>query len=132
MQSAEGGCLCLAVRYRVSGVPLSSIVCHCNSCRKASAAPAVGWVTFDRKKFALLRGELSSFQSSPGVLRTICRLCGSPLTYARDESPNTVDVTTASLDHPEVWLEYKVSWEATNRGIGQYPRGSGGGPYEGT
>ena len=41
----EGGCLCGAVRYRISGSPLSSVNCHCESCRRASGAPAVAWIS---------------------------------------------------------------------------------------
>jgi len=53
----EGGCLCSAVRYRLSGAPVSAGTCHCKTCRKASAAPSVAWVTFARSSFALLCGE---------------------------------------------------------------------------
>jgi hypothetical protein len=139
IESVEGGCLCKSVRYRVAGLPLSSIVCHCNTCRRASAAPSVGWLTFDLANFELLSGNPQSFQSSPGVTRRFCRLCGSPLTYENDRDPGTIDVTTASLDSPglfpptrEVWLEHKLAWEATNESIGQYPRSTSEGPKIGT
>ena len=131
IDSIEGGCLCKAIRYRIVGVPLSSIICHCNTCRKASAAPSVGWLTFGLANFAFLSGSPHSFQSSPGVTRKFCGLCGSPLTYESARDPGTIDVTTVSLDSPglfpptrEVWLEHKLAWEATNESIAQFPRGT--------
>jgi hypothetical protein len=30
----EGGCLCGDIRYRVRGLPLEAIVCHCTSCQR--------------------------------------------------------------------------------------------------
>lgn len=139
MQIAEGGCLCAAVRYSVTGSPSSSVICHCNTCRKASAAPSVAWLTFDRASFALLSGTPASYRSSAGVVRTFCGRCGSPLTYASDASPGSLDVTTVSLDDPdlfpparELWLADKVSWEATQATLARYLRGSGEGAYHGT
>ena len=35
----EGGCLCGAIRYKVTGPALDAGSCHCRSCRKASSAP---------------------------------------------------------------------------------------------
>lgn len=120
-KSLEGGCLCTAVRYRVTGAPLMSGICHCRSCRKASGAPAVAWVTFEHKNFQLLSGTPRTFESTAGVFRTFCATCGTPLTYANDGSPATVDITTISLDEPELfpptregWLEHRLSWEAVD------------------
>lgn len=39
----EGGCLCGAVRYRVTGKPYHVTHCHCSMCRRASGAPLVTW-----------------------------------------------------------------------------------------
>jgi hypothetical protein len=43
-----------------------------------------------------------------------------------------IDITTASLDNPnlfpptmEVWLEHRVSWQAPNQTLTQYPRSTG-------
>ena len=116
--NSEGGCLCGAVRYRVSGEPLYSTICHCASCRKAAAAPTVAWLTFERDHFAILSGTPRSFASSPGVQRTFCTSCGTPLTYASERRPTHIDITTASLDDPtrfpptyEVWLEDRLAWQ---------------------
>jgi hypothetical protein len=128
MSHAEGGCLCGAIRYRVTGVPLWSTICHCRTCRKAGGAPSVGWLTFDRGNFALLHGVPGRFVSSPGVVRTFCTVCGTPLTYASEGRPADIDVTTVSLDDErmfpptiEVWMSHKVSWEITDRTRALHP-----------
>jgi len=131
MQLTEGGCLCRAVRYGILGDPLSSIVCHCATCRRASAAPTVAWLTVDRGHFHFSCGSPRSFQSSRDVVRRFCEICGTQLTYESARSSNTLDVTTASLDDPdlhpptmEVWLENKIAWQGSNESLDHYRRDS--------
>jgi hypothetical protein len=114
---AEGGCFCGAIRYRVGGKPTNSMVCHCQTCRRVAAAPVVAWVTFPIAQFQLLRGEPSEFHSTPPVRRTYCGACGTPLTYEQSDSPDSVDITTCSLDDPDQfppthhsWLSHDLRW----------------------
>ena len=129
MESSEGGCLCGAVRYRLLGVPIGSAVCHCNSCRRASGAAAVAWLTVNRSQLEWLAGRPSLFRSSAGVIRRFCGICGSAIVYENDKNPTTVDITTASLDDPnrfpptaEVWLEDKLAWAVTDSALAQHQR----------
>jgi len=129
MQMIEGGCLCSAIRFRISGEPIFSIVCHCSTCRRASAAPTVAWLTFDRGQVEMLSGSPRTYRSSQGVVRQFCGTCGSQLAYENIESPTTIDITTASLDNPnlfpptlEAWLEHRVPWQTPDATRAQYPR----------
>jgi hypothetical protein len=138
MQIAEGGCLCGAIRYSLSGQPSYSVICHCASCRRASGAPSVAWLTFDREQVEFVAGDPQSYRSSPGVIRRFCGKCGSAVSYETAATPSTIDLSTASLDDPtafpptrEVWVEDKLWWEAVNHALDHYPRDSGGGPYAG-
>lgn len=115
--SIEGGCLCGAVRYRATAAPLNSMMCHCNSCRRAAGAPVVAWITFPSDAFTFTNGTPNRYASSAGVVRTFCPGCGTPLTYVHQGRPGDVDVTTASLDHPDRfpptwhgWLEDTLPW----------------------
>ncbi|HEY1750904.1 MAG TPA: GFA family protein [Caulobacteraceae bacterium] len=103
MATVEGGCFCGAVRYRIGAAPKASLVCHCRSCRRAAAAPAVPWITVAADAFALSAGALRFHRSSPPVRRGFCKACGTPLTYQHDGRPADIDVTTASLDDPEAF-----------------------------
>lgn len=129
MQINEGGCLCSAIRFRLSGEPIFSSICHCATCRRASASPAVAWMTLDRGQVEILTGYPRSYRSSQGVVRQFCGSCGSQLFYENVANPATIDITTASLDNPnlfpptmEIWLEHRVSWHSADRVRAQYPR----------
>ncbi len=130
----EGGCLCGAIRYRVTGESIARTLCHCRSCRLASGAPSVAWVVFRMSDFAFLTGTPASFNSSPPVVRTFCGKCGTPLTYQHASRPDAIDVTTVTLDvadqfapTKEIWVEEKLAWERTNEALPQYPQSSAGG-----
>jgi hypothetical protein len=136
--AVEGGCLCRAVRYRVTGESLARALCHCRTCRLASGAPSVAWVVFRASDFAFIAEQPTRFHSSPGVVRTFCGKCGTPLTYQRTSKPDTVDVTTVTLDRPddfaptkEIWIEHKLAWECLNATLEHYPRSSAGGASAG-
>jgi hypothetical protein len=131
MQIHQGGCLCSAIRFRVSGEPVFSSICHCATCRRASGAPAVAWLTFDRGQIKFLTGLPRIFRSSQGVVRQFCAACGSQLSYETTTSPTTIDITTVSMDNPdlfpptlEVWLEHRVSWQTANQTLAQFRRGT--------
>jgi hypothetical protein len=119
--TVEGACLCGAVRYRVEGRPRSSSICHCPTCRRASGAPSVAWFVVRLERFRLLRGELTTFASSAQVTRQFCASCGSQIAYRHTDSPELIELTTATLDDPEafpptreIWLSHRLSWEATD------------------
>ena len=128
---AEGGCLCGGMRYRISGTPVASLVCHCASCRRASGAGAVAWLTVRRADFGFFSGAPARHQSSPGVTRCFCPNCGAALTYENAAQAETIDVTTATLDEPsahpptvELWLEHRISWQAVDPTLPHCPRGT--------
>lgn len=132
MSKADGGCLCGAVRYTVDTDIDSSIICHCRSCRVASGSPSVGWITLPKSRFEVTKGQPSVYQSSEDVERGFCRRCGTPLTFWLKTDPESIDVTTATLDDPEpfpptreVWISHKVSWESVDADRAMFDEGSG-------
>ena len=77
----EGGCLCGAVRFIATGKPKAVYWCHCESCRKHSGAPASVFVAFEQAAYAITKGEIAKFDSTPGrTRRGFCARCGSTLT----------------------------------------------------
>lgn len=120
----EGGCLCGAIRYRVTGPPVASGICHCRTCRKAASAPALPFAMFPASSFAVIAGRPAAIRSSARVTRSFCGRCGSPLTYRSDDEPDFVDVMTCSLDRPEafaprfhVWVSHCLAWERPGGGL---------------
>ncbi len=127
----EGGCLCGAVRYRVTDEAVARTLCHCASCRRATGGASVGWAVFEKGDFALLQGEVREYSSSPGIYWGSCPICGSLVTYRRDSRPDHHDITVATLDDPdafpptvEIWVTEKIGWETVDPALPQKPRSS--------
>jgi hypothetical protein len=77
----DGGCLCGAVRYVVTGDLSPPDACHCSLCRRQSGHY---WASTDilRDNVALTRAEhLRWYQSSEKVRRGFCGTCGSVLLW---------------------------------------------------
>jgi hypothetical protein len=117
--SAElaGGCLCGDVRFCVRNEPIVTTLCHCSLCRRAAGAPLVAWAMFPSDAFALERGALAVYASSPGVLRGFCGRCGTTLSFTADFLPGLIDLTIASFDEPErlppqlhMWERKRLPW----------------------
>ncbi|WP_282608157.1 GFA family protein [Pelagibius sp. Alg239-R121] len=95
--SIEGGCICGAVRYRVSGQLADVIACHCRECRRMSghyyAATAASQEAFEITETS----GLAWFGSSKSSRRGFCRVCGSSLFF--DHGPNEpVGIAAGSID----------------------------------
>jgi hypothetical protein len=124
--SLVGGCLCGAVRYRISAEPRSADYCHCRMCRRAAGAPVVARLTVANDFFAWTRGEPALYRSSPDAERFFCGQCGTQLAL-RDE-PDFLDVTLASLDSPEavrpsyhIWTTSRIGWFDIADDLPRYP-----------
>jgi hypothetical protein len=128
----EGGCLCGAVRYAVSGPLRQIFVCHCVECRRwaghawaATAARAADLEISDA-------GDLSwrrSPRSEHGAERGSCARCGGSL-FWRAPGRDRVSISAGTLDDPSgltvaahIWVEQGADWERPPDGIPVYPRG---------
>ena len=125
----SGGCCCGAVRYETSERVFHATICHCPTCRRVAAAASVAWFTVPKSSYRLTAGAPSLFQSSEGVTRSFCGACGTPLTYARTDAPNEIDVTMCSLDVPDAvapvdhtFASYRLAWDRASDGLPDYPR----------
>lgn len=121
------GCLCRAVRYRVDAAPENPSNCHCSLCRRASGAPFVAWFTVPLAGFTIVSGKLQSYRSSPKAKRGFCAACGTQVTFAFDALPDRVDVTTCSLDDPNlvpprdnIYTSTTPSWVKLADGLPSY------------
>ena len=77
---------------------------------------------FPLDTFALERGALAIYASSPGVERGFCGRCGAALSFAADFLPGLIDLTIASFDEPErlppqlhMWDKKRISWDPARR-----------------
>ena len=96
-RKTTGGCLCGGVRYEIDGPLAPPSACHCGQCRRSHGA--LGLYTLAPSERYKIKGDrnLAWFESSPGIRRGFCRVCGSKLFWERIGS-GQLDVTMGSID----------------------------------
>lgn len=125
----QGGCLCGAVRFTISGGIRNIIYCHCSECRKAqgSAFAANGIVVAD--KFMLVCGEaaLTGYESTPGQTKYFCKHCGSPIMSKNISKPDQVRVRLGTIEsdiverpQAHIFVTSRANWEDICGDIPQY------------
>jgi hypothetical protein len=116
----EGGCLCGAVRFRISAPFSSAGYCHCTHCQRRTGTGSSANGRVPREGFRLLQGEeqLRGFQPPGGIPKLFCRSCGSALFSGDPLSDAEVAVRLGTLDRdPGIRPQYRqflrsaVSWE---------------------
>ncbi len=111
MENGTGRCLCGAVRYRFKGRPNWQAHCHCESCRRATSSPITSFFAVDHDRIEWSGTEPQLHESSPGIFRSFCPRCGSPLTYQSDVRTHEIDVYAMTLDAPEGFTaDMHVMW----------------------
>jgi hypothetical protein len=93
----SGGCLCGAVRYRVTGPLRDVVACHCGQCRRSSGHHVAA--TAARRDDVAITGEVTWFGSSPEARRGFCARCGSNLLWERPGSER-ISIFAGTLDMP--------------------------------
>ena len=124
----EGGCLCSAVRYRISAEPIDAGYCHCRLCQRSTGAPVVSWLSMASEGFAWTKGEPAVYRSSAEAERLFCPTCGSQMVFRVIAEPQLLDVTLASLDDPEairpdhhIWTASRIGWFDTRDDLPRHP-----------
>lgn len=113
----QGGCLCGAVRYRVTGTPARSVICTCTQCMRQTGSPLPAFVSFSLDRFECVAGTPKSYRASGHATRQFCGDCGSFLFWI-GERRGRIGVALGSLDDPSampkpdtrIWASRGVSW----------------------
>lgn len=123
----EGGCQCGAVRWRASGAPVSTAMCHCSTCRRAHAAPAVAWAMFSQEQVRI-GGPAKRYASSSEAQRGFCPHCGTQIFFTADYMPGLIDLAIGSMDQPErlapqyhCWYSKHLAWAEFADGLPRHP-----------
>jgi hypothetical protein len=98
----SGSCQCGTVRFETTGKPRFVANCHCQDCRHATGAAYSTWVGFPDRQVNWT-GQRASFASSPGVRRSFCRKCGSPLSYQGKKWPGETHILIGAFDTPDAY-----------------------------
>lgn len=125
----KGSCLCNAIQYEIEGELGPTMMCHCSKCRKANGSAYAINAAVKTEQFRFIKGQelVSEFESSPGVFRSFCKQCGSPLLSRRPSQPDIVRLRIGTLDTPvdvkplaHIFVGSKASWDEIHDDIPQY------------
>ena len=77
-RSYTGSCFCGTVQLLVHGEPAGMGYCHCESCRRWSAAPVNAFTLWNPEAVQITSGadKIGSFSKTPQSLRKWCKNCG--------------------------------------------------------
>lgn len=121
----EGGCHCGACRYRIELDRLEDVAnCHCSICRRSTGGTYVTWATVPKTAFRWYAGEPRAYAPLAGSARWFCPSCGAQLALWTELSPDTIDVTVATLDDADAWppdrhifVGSRLAWVAVDDGL---------------
>ena len=126
----RGKCLCGDIEYETSATPASETNCHCSLCRRASGASPVAWFTVPLPSFRFTSGSPSQYNSSEHGFRNFCGRCGTQLTFQSQKALDVIDITTCSLDDPNlafpkshIHTSSKMEWVDLSDGLPSYKEG---------
>lgn len=120
-EKIKGGCFCGDIQFEFDKGAYLVANCHCQMCRKTSAAPFVTWVVVPKAHFHYTQGQAAILKSSKQGQREFCPKCGTPMVFRTTERPDVVDITTGSLENPNAFVptvavheESKLKWLSDN------------------
>ena len=104
----EGGCLCGAIRYRVSGLPAIVQACHCTFCQKRTGSAFALIAAFREEQVeltgtAITQYEYRSDESHRWLRSHFCSRCGTPVLITLEKNPGVRAIQGGTFDDPG-WL----------------------------
>lgn len=106
---------------RAGGTKFLAGTCACRSCRLASGFPIQAWAFIPKanimisasKPLDFSMGTLRQYESSPGVFREFCSVCGASAFWHCEARPHLIDVSLGLLKSPcgaraEDWLDWET------------------------
>jgi len=112
--SYSGSCFCGAVQFTVSGDPVAMGYCHCDSCRRWSAAPVNAFTLWKPAAVHVTRGaeKILTHNKTPRSSRKWCKSCGGHV-FTEHPQWELIDVYSAALPEfpfkPGVHVNYQES-----------------------
>lgn len=117
----QGRCFCGVITFEIDTPAQTCVNCHCESCRRQCSAPMTTYVGLPDGRWRWTAGQPKVFRSSPGVERTFCGDCGSPLSFRSTKMSDVMHFYVAALEEPDkfqptlhVAHEEKLPWLRLN------------------
>ena len=119
-QTRLGGCACGAVRYKVTGTPLSVHACHCTDCQTLSGSAFGLSMVLKACDIEVVAGNLgvNRFNTSRvSMHRHHCTECGVALWFSSPDyegivavKPGTLDNTSSLKPVAHMWVKSAQPW----------------------
>jgi hypothetical protein len=110
----NGGCLCGAVRYEVSGDPQRFYHCHCARCRKSTGTGHASNLFLSNATLNFTQGEalLKRFKvpEAKRFARLFCTDCGSAVARFVPELDGVVIPAGSLDDQPPIMPQARIFW----------------------
>jgi hypothetical protein len=127
-----GGCLCKAVRYRITAMPIVTRLCWCRVCQYIAAGNATVNGCCPSNAITI-EGELRDYRSvadSGNVMhRRFCPVCGTHLFSEAESRPHLIFVRVGTLDDVEIakpamtiWTSRAPSWACIDTAMPRVPQ----------
>lgn len=120
----EGGCLCGAIRYRVTGEPIQVQACHCKFCQKRSGSAFAIAVAVNENQLAMTGTTLSEYEhrsdeSNRWLRIHFCSRCGTNVMVTLERNTSLRVVSGGTFDDPNwfkidrhIWTRSAQHWMA--------------------
>ncbi len=118
----SGGCLCKAVRYRATALPVAVRACWCRTCQYLGAGSATVNALFSSDALTI-EGVLAEYStvadSGNAMLRRFCPRCGTQVLVNSAARPQFTGVRVGTFDDPSavqpaatIWTSAAPPWAA--------------------
>jgi hypothetical protein len=108
----KGRCFCGSIGFEIAGEPEYVAYCHCEDCRRSTGAPVVAYSVYLDHQVHFTCGDRKIFESAPGVHRTFCDNCGTPLSYEAEwEGETVIGIFVGTLNEPDRFPPEKHSFD---------------------
>jgi hypothetical protein len=122
-----GGCLCRAVRYRITAAPIVTRVCWCRVCQYLAAGSGTVNTCFPSSAITI-EGELRDYpliaDSGNVMHRRFCPVCGTQMFSEAESRPHLIFVRSGTLDDREIarpsatiWVSSAPTWACIDDSI---------------
>ncbi|RZL85954.1 MAG: GFA family protein [Variovorax sp.] len=98
VRNYKGSCFCGAVQFTVSGDPAAMGYCHCDSCRRWSAAPVNSFTLWPIGSVSITEGadKVDTYSRTPQAYRKWCKTCGGHI-FTEHPSLGLTDVAAVVI-----------------------------------
>ncbi len=125
-----GGCLCKAVRYRITAAPLVTRVCWCRVCQYLAAGSGTVNTCFPSNAITI-EGQLADYpliaDSGNTMHRRFCPVCGTQVFSEAESRPHLIFVRSGTLDDPQIakpsatiWVSSAPTWACIDESIPRF------------